>query len=146
MKDIIFIEENNQFKERNYKVSFSFFLCIVIIVSLLVVGYICSNIILMKLGYQSLDLEQKKEQLLVKQDQLAYSVEHLSSLTRIEQIACQELGMHRPEKIEFIAMLPADINRNTITYQPSQEGQGTSYLEAAAFPQELIHLQMAKNQ
>ena len=145
MKSMIFAEENNQLKERNYKVSFSFFLCIVVMISLFIVGYICSNIVLMKLGYQSIDLEQKKEELLVRQDQLAYSVECLSSLNRIEKIALQELGMHRPEKIEFIAILPAVIEPYTVASKPSQESQESSYLEAGVFLKELIHLQIAKN-
>jgi cell division protein FtsL len=142
----LFIEENSQFKERNHKVSFSFFLFIVIIISLLVIGYICSNIMLMKLGYQSIDLEQKSEQLLVRKDLLVYSVEQLSSLTRIEQIACQELGMHRPENIEFIVMLPADINMNLVVSQPPEERNGAGYLEAGAFLKEFANLQIIKNQ
>jgi len=145
MREIIFIEDNNQFQGKNYKISFSLFLFIIIIVSLLVISYICSNILLMKLGYQSIDLEQKREQLLAENYQLEYSVECLSSLTRIEKIASQELGMSRPEKIEFIAMLPANIN-SAIASQPSEEEQGSNYLEAGNFLRELASLQVFKNQ
>lgn len=146
MKDIISIEENGQFKEKKHKVSFSFFLFIIIIISLLVIGYICSNITLMSLGYQSIDLEQKKDQLMVRKNQLEYSAGHLSSLTRIERIACQELGMHRPENIEFIAMLPADINRNAVATQTSEESQDAGYLEAGTFLKEFANLQIFQNQ
>jgi len=142
----MFIEENGQFQEKNHKLSFSFFLFIIIIISLLVIVYICSNILLMKLGYQSIELEQKRDQLLVTKNQMEYSVEHLSSLTRIERIACQELGMNRPENIEFIAMLPANLNRDVIASQPSEEEQGTYYLEAGTFLREFANLQIFKNQ
>lgn len=140
------IEENGQFKEKNHKVSFSFFLFIIIIISLLVIGYICSNITLMSLGYQSIDLEQKKDQLMVRKNQLEYSAEYLSSLNRIERIACQELGMHRPESIEFIAMLPANIDRNVATNQSSEESQDAGYLEAGTFLKEFANLEIFKNQ
>ena len=146
MREIIFIEENNQFQGKNHKISFSLFLFIIIIVSLLVISYICSNILLMKLGYQSIDLEQKREQLLAENYQLEYSVECLSSLTRIEKIASQELGMSRPEKIEFIAMLPANINSAMVASQPSEEEAGSNYLEAGNFLREFASLQIFKNQ
>ena len=146
MREIVFIEDNNQFQGKNYKISFSLFLFIIIIVSLLVISYIFSNIVLMKLGYQSIDLEQKREQLLAENYQLEYSVECLSSLTRIEKIASQELGMSRPEKIEFIAMLPANINSAMVASQPSEEEQRSNYLEAGNFLRELASLQVFKNQ
>jgi cell division protein FtsL len=146
MREIIFNEENIQFQGKDHKTSFSLFLFIIIIVSLLVISYICSNIVLMKLGYQSIDLEQKREQLLAKNYQLEYSVECLSSLTRIEKIASQELGMSRPEKIEFIAMLPANINSATVASQPSEEEQRSNYLEAGNFLREFASLQIFKNQ
>jgi len=142
----MFIEENGQFQEKNHKVSFSFFLFFIIIISLLVIGYICSNTILMKLGYQSIDLEQKRDQLLVEKDQMEYSVECLSSLTRIERIAYQELGMHRPEKIEFIAMVPANLNRNTFVDMTPEQEQDTRYLQAGAFLKEFADLQIFRNQ
>ncbi len=146
MSDIMFIEENGQFQEKNHKVSFSFFLFIIIIISLLLIGYICSNTILMKLGYQSIDLEQKRDRLLVEKDQMEYSVECLSSLTRIERIAFQELGMHRAEKIEFIAMVPANLSRHTLASQPAEVEQGARYLEAGTFLKEFVNLQIFQNQ
>ena len=142
----MFIEENGQFQEKNHKVSFSFFLFIIIIISLLVIGYICSNTILMKSGYQSIDLEQKRDQLLVEKDQMEYSVECLSSLTRIERIAYQELGMHRPEKIEFIAMVPASLSRNAFADMSPEQEQDIRYLEAGAFLKEFADLQIFRNQ
>ncbi len=146
MKGIMFIDENGQFQKNNYKLSFSLFLSIVIIISLLVIGYICSNIVLIKLGYQTIDLEQKRDQLLTEKDQMEYSVEHLSSLTRIERIAYQELGMHRPERIEFIAMLPANVNRDIIASKHPEEEQGIDYLEAGTFLREFADLHIYRNQ
>jgi len=148
MREIIFIEENNQFQGKNHKISFSLFLFIIIIVSLLVISYICSNIVLMKLGYQSIDLEQKREQLLAENYQLEYSVECLSSLTRIERIASQELGMSRPEKIEFIAMVPAGIDNFAIASNSQEEEQTetASYLRAGSFLGEIADLRIFQNQ
>jgi cell division protein FtsL len=147
MKDIMLIGENNQFQEKNHKLSLSLFLFSVILISLLVIFYICTNIMLMKLGYQSIELEQRKEELLAENDQLEYSVECLSSLTRIEKIASEELGMKRPEKIEFIAMLPSRINTNSIVAeQVSKEEDERAYLQAGNFPREFANLPIFKNQ
>jgi cell division protein FtsL len=145
MKEMIFLEEDEHFQLKVHKVSFSFFIFIIIIVSLLVIGYICSNITLMKLGYQSIDLEKKRDELLVQKYQLECSVEQLSSLTRIEKIARQELGMCRPEKIEFVAMLPAKTNNNMTAQQPSEE-DSRIFLEADAFLKKFANLPIFKNQ
>jgi len=147
MKDIILLEGNNQFQEKNHKISLSLFLFIIVMISLLVIFYICSNIMLMKLGYQSLELEQKREQLLAENAQLEYSVECLSSLTRIERIASQELGMKQPEKIEFIAMVPARVASSPIVAgeQQSDEREGT-YLQAGNFLREFANLNIFRNQ
>jgi len=145
MKDIILFEENIQFQEKNHKISLSLFLFIIVMISLLVIFYICSNIMLMKLGYQSLELEQKREQLLAENAQLEYSVECLSSLTRIERIASQELGMKRPGKIEFIAMVPAGINSNSVIAEQHTEERETAYLEAGSFLREFANLNIFRN-
>jgi len=145
MNDIIYSDKINQFQGKSHKLSFSLFLLTIILASLLIIGYICSNITLMKLGYQSIDLEQKREQLLAKKYQLEYSVECLSSLTRIERIANQELGMSRPEKIEFIVMLPNNIEKEKIINPPSQEND-TRYLRAGNFLPELVNLKIFENQ
>lgn len=145
MKDIFFNGDNIQFQSKNDRVSFSFFLLIILLISILVIGYISSNIVLMKLGYQSMDLEQEREQLLAENNQLEYTVENLSSLTRIEQIAYQDLAMHRPEKIEFIAMLPANSKVNQLVNNPTEQGQASGYIEASIFPKQLPDLQIFKN-
>ena len=146
MKDIVSMEESEQFLLKNHRLSFSFFIFSIIMVSLLIIGYICSNIILMKLGYQSIDLEKRKDELLVQKYQLESTVESLSSLTRVESIAVQELGMCRPEKIEFIAMLPSHINNNMIAEQPSESNQSGKFLEAGTFFKEFANLQIFRNQ
>lgn len=144
----MFIEENGYFKGKKYKVSFSFFLSVVLIIALLVIGYICSNIFLMRLGYRTLELEQKKELLLAEKAQLEYSVENLSSLTRIEEIACKQLGMHRPERIEFIAMVPAGIDNFAIASntQKEERTEKAGYLEAGTFLGEIADLKIFQNQ
>jgi len=54
--------------------------------------------------------------------------------------------MSRPEKIEFIAMLPANINSAMAVSQTSKEEQGSNYLEAGNFLREFASLQIFKNQ
>ncbi len=147
MKDILLFEDKSQFQGKNYKLFFSFFIVIIVIIGFLIIGYISSNIVLMRLGYYSIDLEQQKEQLIARKHQLEYSVECLSSLTRIEKIASQELGMHRPEKIEFVAMLPAGINSHvTASLSPEEQQDKRLFIEAGTFLQDLVALQILKNQ
>lgn len=146
MKELLFFEDKSQFQGKNYQFLFSVFIVIIVIISFLIIGYISSNIVLMRLGYYSIDLEQQKEQLLVRKHQLEYSVECLSSLTRIEKIASQELGMHRPEKIEFVAMLPAEMDRPVAASLPPEEQQVKRFIEAGTFLQNLVGLQILKNQ
>jgi cell division protein FtsL len=147
MTDYILADEKKQFQSKNYKTTFSLFLFIIILIGLLVIGYICSNIVLMKLGYQSIELEQKRDQLLVERNHLEYSVERLSSLTRIEGIAKLELGMCRAENIKFIAMLPADLNiASMVAEMPSEEKESKGYLQAGNTLQEFANLQFFRNQ
>ena len=128
----------------NSKFSFSLFLVVVLITSIIIIGYISINISLMKLGYHSMELEEQKINLSTQRDQLEYSVENLSSLTRIEKIACQELNMQRAEKIEFIALLPTKKNINLA--QVSQEsGKEQPYIEAGTIFKQLTDLQIFKN-
>jgi len=147
MTDIILLEEKKQFQSKNYKVSFSLFLFIVILIGLMVIGYISSNIVLMKLGYQSINLEQQRDELLAERNSLEYSAECLSSLTRIEKIAKLELGMCKAENIEFIAMLPANIDVSAlIAENSSEERQNTNYLRAGNTLQEFAKLQLLARQ
>ena len=145
MKEIVFLKKNEQYPLKVQRLSFSFFVFATFLISFLVFGYICSNIILIKLGYQSLDLEKKKDELLVQKCQLEYNVENLSSLTRIEKIAVQELGMCRPEKIEFIAMLPSNIEIDAAVLPSAEPEQESRFLAAGVFFQELSGLQFFQN-
>ncbi len=145
MKSSVFIEENEQISGKNQRLSFSFFFLSIIIISLLVIAYIGSNIILMKLGYQSINLEQKRDELLIQKYQLESTVENLSSLTRIEKIAIQQLGMCRPERIEFIAMIPNSINNTLIANQPSEAEQNNKFLEAGTFFKEFANFNIFSN-
>ena len=142
----MFVEGNNQFPLKAQRLSFSFFIFSIIIVSLLVIGYICSNIMLMKLGYQSIELEKKKDELIVQKCQLESTVENLSSLTRIEKIAVQELGMCRPERIEFIAMLPNNIVFDMMAQQPSTSESDNRFIEAGSLFKEFANLKIFQNQ
>ncbi len=146
MKNTMFVGGNNQFPVKAQRLSFSFFIFSIIIVSLLVIGYICSNIMLMKLGYQSIELEKKKDELLVRKYQLESTVENLSSLTRIEKIAVQELGMCRPEKIEFIAMLPNNVVFDMMAQQSSVPETENRFIEAGTFFKEFANLKIFQNQ
>ena len=146
MRSTMFVEDNNQFPVKAQRLSFSFFILFIIIISFLVIGYICSNIVLMKLGYQSIDLEKKKDELMVQKYQLESTVENLSSLTRIEKIAVQELGMCRPERIEFIAMLPNNIVVDMMAQQPSISESENRFIQAGSLFKEFANLKVFQNQ
>lgn len=145
MNSIIFIEENKQISTNNKRVSFSFFFFSIFIITLLVILYVVSHIILMKLGYQSINLEQKRDELLAQKYQLESTVENLSSLTRIEKIAIQKLGMRRAEKIEFVAMVPNNINVALAANQAKEPEQKSSFLEAGVFFKKFGNLQIFPN-
>jgi cell division protein FtsL len=145
MKEMIFLKKNEQYPLKIQRFSFSFFVFTTFLISFLVFGYICSNITLIKLGYQSLDLEKKRDELLVEKGQLEYHVENLSSLTRIEKIAIQELGMCRPEKIEFVAMLPSNIKTDVAALPSAEPEQENRFLAAGVFFQELSGLRLFQN-
>ena len=53
--------------------------------------------------------------------------------------------MCRPEKIEFVAMLPAKTNNNMTAQQPSEE-DSRIFLEADAFLKKFANLPFFKNQ
>lgn len=146
MKSITFMEENEQIPLKSHRLSFSLFILFIMIVSLLSVMYICSNITLMKLGYQSLELEKKKDEILVQKYQLESSVENLSSLTRIEKIAVYELGMCQPERIEFIAMLPKEVDFNLPLEQTAELKSDNTFIEAGGFLKEFANLNIFQNQ
>lgn len=146
MKEIVLLEENSQYPLKVRRFPFYIFIFTIILIGLLVFGYICSNIILMKLGYQSLDLERKKDELLVEKCQLEYNVENLSSLTRIERIAVQELGMCRPEKIEFVAMLPSSIETDMAALPLTEPEQKSKFLTASVFLGGFTKLPVFQNQ
>jgi len=80
------------------------FLILAIILASLIVFYISNNIILVGLGYKIIDLENYKAELEEQNRKYELRADTLSALDRIEAIACNQLGMIRPKKVEFIAM------------------------------------------
>ena len=80
------------------------FLALICLLVSLVIFYISNNIILTRLGYRLIELENCKVNLEEQNKKLELNVETLSALDRIEKIACNHLGMIRPKKVEFIAL------------------------------------------
>lgn len=82
------------------------FLMLVVFVTSVIIFYISNNIILTELGYKFIELENYKISLEEQNKKLELTVGTLSALDRIEKIASNHLGMIRPKKVEFIAVLP----------------------------------------
>ena len=80
------------------------FLILAIILATLIVFYISNNITLVGLGYKIIDLENYKAELEEQNRKYELRADTLSALDRIEAIACNQLGMIRPKKVEFIVM------------------------------------------
>ena len=64
----------------------------------------------------------------------------------IEKIAVQELGMCRPEKIEFIAMLPNNVVFDMMAQQSSAPETENRFIEAGTFFKEFANLKIFQNQ
>jgi len=91
------------YENKNALIVFGLFLVLVIFVTSVVIFYISNNIILSELGYKLIKLENDKIALGEENKRLELSAETLSALDRIEEIACNHLGMIRPKEIKFIA-------------------------------------------
>ena len=105
---------NSSIATRNYDnkdslIIFGSFLILVILVTSTVIFYISSNIILTELGYKLIKLENEKIVLGEANRKLELTAETLSALDRIEIIACNHLGMIRPEEVKFIASSPTPV-------------------------------------
>lgn len=79
------------------------FLILVVFITSIVIFYISNNIVLTELGYKIIQLENNKIDLEEENKRLELTVESLSALSRIEKIACNQLGMVRPKEVNFIA-------------------------------------------
>lgn len=94
------------YESKNTLIVFGSFLMLVILVTSVVIFYISNNIILSELGYKLIKLENVKMVLEEENKKLELTVETLSALDRIEEIACNHLGMIRPKEVKFIALNP----------------------------------------
>jgi len=94
------------YESKNALIVFGSFLMLVILVTSVVIFYISNNIILSELGYKLIKLENVKMVLEEENKKLELTVETLSALDRIEEIACNHLGMIRPKEVKFIALNP----------------------------------------
>jgi len=91
------------YENKNALIVFGSFLILVILVTSIVIFYISNNIILTELGYKLIKLENEKIALEEENKKLELAAETLSALDRIEEIACNHLGMIRPKEVKFIA-------------------------------------------
>lgn len=98
---------NNYYNDKNIFVSCGLFLLLMFFVISITVFYISNTIALTELGYKLIELENYKIKLAEENKKLELMVETLSSLDRVEEIACNHLGMIRPKEVNFIASLPA---------------------------------------
>ncbi|HBY57661.1 MAG TPA: hypothetical protein DEG96_07380 [Candidatus Atribacteria bacterium] len=98
---------NNYCNDKNIFFSCGLFLLLMFFITSITVFYISNTIALTELGYKLIELENYKIKLVEENKKLELMVETLSSLDRVEEIACNHLGMIRPKEVNFIASLPA---------------------------------------
>jgi cell division protein FtsL len=103
------MENDQTFNGMNLKKKNAFILCCLFLTSMiilasLVVFYISNHIIIVSMGYKIIELENIKAELEKQNKKCELLVDTLSALDRIESIAKKELGMIRPEQVEFIAL------------------------------------------
>ena len=91
-------------KKKNAFVFCCLFLASMIILASLVVFYISNHIIIVNMGYKIIELENIKTELEEQNKKCELLVDTMSALDRIDAIAKKQLGMIRPEKVEFIAL------------------------------------------
>ncbi|MEA1939469.1 MAG: cell division protein FtsL [Candidatus Caldatribacteriota bacterium] len=118
---------NNNFERKRAFIICCSFLILVTLLASLVVFYISNNIILTKLGYKVIELENYKAELQEENRKLELDVETLSALDRIKKIAYNRLGMVRPKKVEFITLATnpeVDIIENIETISTGLGGEG----------------------
>ncbi|MHC2994815.1 MAG: cell division protein FtsL [Candidatus Atribacteria bacterium] len=97
---------SSNYEGKNTLIICGSFLMLVVFVTSVIIFYISNNIVLTELGYELIELENYKIRLEEQNKKLELTVETLSALDRIEEIACNHLGMIRPKEVEFIASLP----------------------------------------
>jgi len=94
----------NTIENKRSFIFYCLFLILIVILASLIVFYISNNIVLVRLGYRVLELENCKAELEEQNRKYEFRADTLSALDRIEEIACNQLGMIRPKKVEFIAL------------------------------------------
>lgn len=90
----------------NIFINYSLVLLFIFFFTSLTILYISNTITLTELGYQLIELENYKEDLIEDYKKLEFIVENLSRIDRIEEIACNHLGMTRAKEVNFVASLP----------------------------------------
>ncbi len=96
----------SNYKSKNALIIYISFIMIIFFITSVIIFYISNNIVLTELGYKLIELENYKIRLEEQNEKLELTAETLSALDRIEQIACNHLGMIRPKEVKFIASLP----------------------------------------
>lgn len=119
------LRENNHCKHKSVFINYGIVLLFIFFFASLTILYISNTITLAELGYQRLELENYKENLIEDNKRLELTVETLARIDRIEEIACNHLGMIRPKEVKFVASLPlVEVNLGRATETISEHNEG----------------------
>ena len=123
---------NNYHKDKSIFANCGLFLLLMFFITSITIFYISNTITLTELGYKLIELENYKIKLAEENKKLELMAETLSSLDRVEEIACNHLGMIRPKEVEFIASLPTSkINSGEKVGEISNNYEGEKYFWAS---------------
>jgi|GEM_PF-1210991 len=120
------LRENNYCKNKSLFINYGLVLLFIFFFTSLTILYIANTIILTEMGYKLIELENYKEDLIEENKRIELAVETLSRIDRIEEIACNHLGMIRPKEVKFVASLPLpEVNsgRSAETMSENYEGK-----------------------
>ncbi len=123
----------NNYENKSFLAKSGKFLLLMSFITFLTVFYISNTIALTELGYKVIELENHKAKLVEENKKLELTVETLSALDRIEEIAGNQLGMIRPKEVEFIAVLPSSLSKLAENVEVSDhEYEKQGFLQARA--------------
>lgn len=80
-------------------------------------------------GYQVNQIKEKMQGLELENQKLSVQVDGLKSLNRIETVAMTELGMVKPEGVQFISVEDKASSKNSV---PVESAKGTSAVKSQA--------------
>ena len=100
------ISENKKSKRLKEGLQWSYPVVGFAAVSILLVAYLCQFAQIVSIQYTLLELRGERKVLQREQDELELSIQELTSLERVENVAVTQLGMVAPSNREVLQVVP----------------------------------------